>query len=161
MAAVEALDLSVFRANELLSLVWFGCEQRRAYVRLTLPAENVVALDAGSRIRVSWEAGVTVVSVTGDLDLVHAAHLTEVVLRAVGTSGAVLVDLGACSFLDSSGLSALLTGLRAAKTAGVRYGVASAPGGAPRALFDLAFGRRLFASSDDRAMGLVALRGVV
>lgn len=127
------------------------------HVRQALTFEDILP-NAGSRIRVSREAGVTVVTVYGEVDLTREAHLTKVLLRAVGASPAVLVDLDGCTFLDSSGLSALLSGVRAAKAAGVRFGVASAPGGAPRALFDLAFGHGLFASSDDRASGLAALR---
>ncbi len=52
---------------------------------------------------------VNVVSVMGDVDLATAPKLEERLLDATqDATGGVIVDLTACSFLDSSGLTALL-----------------------------------------------------
>ena len=113
-----------------------------------------------SRVDLAAEGEVTVVTVTGDLDLRSQAQTIEALVGAVGSADAVLVDLCPCPFVDSSGLAALLAGVREAKARGVRFAIASTPGGAPRALFDLTLGHGgFFVSSDDRAAGLAALRG--
>jgi anti-sigma B factor antagonist len=62
--------------------------------------------------------GSAVVSVTGDVDLVSAAHLREVMEDALGRSSALIVDVADMTFIDSSGLSALVHAHRHAADAG-------------------------------------------
>ena len=57
-------------------------------------------------VDVSRRAGVTIITVTGEVDIFAAPALVEA-LEAAGR-GPVVVDLSACSFFDSSGLHALL-----------------------------------------------------
>lgn len=55
------------------------------------------------------DSGTPVLSVTGDVDVATAPALERTLLEAAEIqSGEVIVDLTACSFLDSRGLAALL-----------------------------------------------------
>ena len=60
------------------------------------------------------EDGIYVLAVTSDFDYVHTPHLREK-LRAAISAGAlaVIFDLRASEFLDSSGLALFVEGLRA------------------------------------------------
>ena len=61
----------------------------------------------------------TVISCDGRLTMTTAARLREAVDAAIAGAGPrVVVDLAATSFVDSSGLGALVGGLRATRTAG-------------------------------------------
>jgi anti-sigma B factor antagonist len=62
--------------------------------------------------------GSAVVSVTGDVDLVSAPHLREVMEEALGRSPHLIVDVAEMTFIDSSGLSALVHAHRQAADAG-------------------------------------------
>lgn len=57
----------------------------------------------------SLDSGADLVSVMGEVDLVTAPDLERTLLGvAAGPADDVIVDLSACSFLDSRGLTALL-----------------------------------------------------
>ncbi len=64
---------------------------------------------------VSSEAvdGTCVVKVAGELDIETHEKLADCLVREA-ERGAVVVDLTACEFIDSSGIRALLLGIRAA-----------------------------------------------
>jgi len=62
--------------------------------------------------------GSAVVSVTGDVDLVSAARLREVLEDALRLSSHLVVDVADVTFIDSSGLSALVQTHRQAADAG-------------------------------------------
>ena len=62
--------------------------------------------------------GSAVVAVAGDVDLVSAAHLREVMEDALGRSCHLIVDVADMTFIDSSGLSALVHAHRQAADAG-------------------------------------------
>ncbi len=68
--------------------------------------------------RVDIVDGAAVVSVTGDVDLVSAPHLREVMEEALGRSSHLIVDVGGMTFIDSSGLSVLVHVHRQAADAG-------------------------------------------
>ena len=72
--------------------------------------------------------GVTVVSLVGELDTTTAVELTSV-LTALSHDGhaRVVVDASDLTFIDSSGLNALVTGARALAATGGRLVVAGAP----------------------------------
>lgn len=60
-----------------------------------------------------------VVRLTGRLDLLVAAEVRQALARAVADGRRrMVVDLGDVSFVDSSGLGALISGLKAARQAG-------------------------------------------
>lgn len=70
-------------------------------------------------IDVSTERGVAVVVPRGRLNMVAAKRLRETLTDIVGGgTNRVVVDLGETTFLDSSGLGALVSGLKAARQAG-------------------------------------------
>ena len=56
-------------------------------------------------LSVEQQDGATVVSVAGEIDMITAPKLRECLLAAQGD---VVVDLSAVSFLDSSGIAALI-----------------------------------------------------
>jgi anti-sigma B factor antagonist len=59
-----------------------------------------------------------VVSVTGDVDLTSSGHLREVLRDAISESDNVVVDFAGLTFIDSSGLSALVDAHRRARDGG-------------------------------------------
>ncbi len=119
--------------------------------------DNVIPLRSSTSVVRCTVGGVAVVSGTGDIDLSVQPALSVALLHAVASSEAVLFDLCACTFLDSTGLEALLVASRAARSRGVPMVVAAEPGGAPRALIELVVGQGLFESCDSREAGLAAL----
>lgn len=71
--------------------------------------------------------GTLVVRPTGRLDLIAAPELREVVAKSVADGVVkVVVDLSEVDFLDSSGLGALVTGLKATRQAGGNLRIAAA-----------------------------------
>ena len=63
--------------------------------------------------------GVAVVRLAGRLDLLSAADVKQRLLEAVDAGHArLVVDIGEVTFIDSSGLGALIGGLKAARLAG-------------------------------------------
>ena len=65
------------------------------------------------------EQGIAVVRGAGRLNMVSAGQLRELVAAAVaGGSSRIVVDLAAVDFIDSSGLGALVNGLKIARQAG-------------------------------------------
>lgn len=70
-------------------------------------------------IDVSTERDIAVVVPRGRLNMVAAKQLRETLAEVVaGGTNRVVVDLGETTFLDSSGLGALVSGLKAARQAG-------------------------------------------
>lgn len=63
--------------------------------------------------------GIGVVAPKGRLNMVSARQLKETLTELVGSgSTRVVVDLGETTFLDSSGLGAIIAGLKSARQAG-------------------------------------------
>ncbi|MFW6775068.1 STAS domain-containing protein [Nocardioides sp. CPCC 205120] len=70
-------------------------------------------------IDVSTENGIAVVVPRGRLNMVAARQLRETLTGVVGGgTNRVVVDLAETTFLDSSGLGALISGLKTARQAG-------------------------------------------
>ena len=65
-------------------------------------------------IEVHEEPSATVVTVGGELD-VHTAPSLQAALSALDSSGRIVVDLTAVSFLDSTGLSVFVNALAEAR----------------------------------------------
>lgn len=78
-----------------------------------------------------------VLSVTGDLDVVTVPEVLELVPTLVADAGALLVDLRAVSFLDSSGVRLLHRLARACAEAGTRLRVVAPPGSRSRQVLDI------------------------
>lgn len=77
----------------------------------------------------SGSEGIPTVVVRGDLDLVGGPELGEVLLAvaAAGEPTEIVVDLDAVTFLDSSGVSALVVAHRHLAGTGVRLWVTGGP----------------------------------
>jgi anti-anti-sigma factor len=87
----------------------------------------------------SAEDGVTRLAVAGDLDITAAEPLTEAVASALDDGARELViDLGPTTFVDSTGLSHLLTARRQADAAHASLRIVAPPGSEARVVIDLA-----------------------
>lgn len=65
------------------------------------------------------DGGATIISPLGRLDMVAANQLRTLVTDAVGRgSNRLVIDLGGTQFMDSSGLGALIAGLKTTRQAG-------------------------------------------
>ena len=80
--------------------------------------------------------GVAVLQVSGDVDLGDGSRLSREIAAAQADGVAVVVDLSPCTFLDSSGLSALIRAGRAAE-APHRFAVVCPDDGVVRRVFKL------------------------
>jgi anti-sigma B factor antagonist len=63
-------------------------------------------------------AAATIVEVAGEIDLASRDQFAAAIIEALGVATVVVVDLTDVRFIDSSGLSALVSGLNAARRAG-------------------------------------------
>ncbi len=73
------------------------------------------------------ENGATVIEATGRLDMVAAPQLKALVQSAIGDAKTpVVVELSQVQFMDSTGLGALISGLRATRQAGSDLRIAGA-----------------------------------
>jgi anti-sigma B factor antagonist len=81
-------------------------------------------------LRTDEGRGKVTVWVSGEIDMAGQQQLTEALCKAaaVAACGQVLVDLSQTSFIDSSGLAALIDGMRAAQQAGATYRVTGTAG---------------------------------
>jgi anti-anti-sigma factor len=83
------------------------------------------------------DGGISLFHLTGRIDITSANDLKRVLAEHVGEGNSrLVVDLESVSFVDSSGLSALVSGLRVARRAGGDLRLA-APGEQPRAVLGL------------------------
>lgn len=69
------------------------------------------------------EGGFVVVSVAGEVDLSWSSQLRRAILDALAAGSPVLVDLEAVSYIDSSGIAALVEGYQTARATGRRFGL--------------------------------------
>jgi anti-sigma B factor antagonist len=72
--------------------------------------------------RTEREDGAIQLGVDGELDLSTAPVLREQLLAAIGDNG-VWVDLGKCSFMDSTGLRVIIEAARQAAERNVQLGI--------------------------------------
>jgi anti-sigma B factor antagonist len=76
-------------------------------------------------LSVSLDRGTLCLSLSGDIDFANSASITRAMREAVvqGRPKLVLVDVAEVTFLDSSGLGALVAALRAATDCGAAFRV--------------------------------------
>ncbi len=75
----------------------------------------------------------TVITVAGDLDVLTAPRLRDQLVDVIDGGGRhILVDLTSCEFIDSSGLSALVTALKRVRSTGGDLGLVCPPGNVRR-----------------------------
>jgi anti-sigma B factor antagonist len=63
------------------------------------------------------------VRVRGEVDLSWSQQVRKAILAALGDAGKVGVELSEVSYIDSSGIAALVEGLQNAKTKGRKFGL--------------------------------------
>jgi anti-sigma B factor antagonist len=79
------------------------------------------------RIQTQDSSDATVVAVEGELDVASAARLVEEVGRSTDAADRIVVDLSGLSFMDSTGLRALLSASEIAEAAGCSFAVVKGP----------------------------------
>ncbi|MCF8482611.1 MAG: STAS domain-containing protein [Rhodospirillum sp.] len=77
---------------------------------------------------------VTVVAVTGEVDLQTSPKLREALIESLKANTALVVDLGAVDYIDSSGITSLLEALKLAKEKKVSFTLAKVSPGAMRVI---------------------------
>lgn len=106
-------------------------------------------MDFGLGVRRAGER--TVISVSGDLDVLTAPQLRDQLLDAIESGSRDLyVDLTDCEFVDSSGWSALVAGLKRLRSLDGDLGLIC-PQGNVRRLVEVVALDQLFALYDDPA----------
>jgi anti-sigma B factor antagonist len=95
---------------------------------LALALRKVRRSMARFEAKTSTAADGLVVALAGECDLSVREEVTSVLLAAVGSAPVVMVDLSALSFLDSSGVHALVAAYHAARDGQGRIYVVNAGG---------------------------------
>lgn len=100
--------------------------------------------------------GVTELKVHGEVDLGGGKDLQRALEAVVEGGGRVVVNLCGCTFLDSSGLSALIRTAREAPEPG-RFAVYCLPEGTVRQVFSLTRAHTVLDVHADRAAAIAAV----
>ena len=94
-----------------------------------------------------------VVAIGGEVDLSWSAEIRSAILNALGAENPVLVELSAVSYIDSSGIAALVEGYQTAKGKNLQFGLFSIS--APvQAVLELARLDQVFPIHDDLAAAM-------
>jgi anti-sigma B factor antagonist len=75
----------------------------------------------------NWVAGAACVAVAGEVDVETAPRMRDALVEAVADGEQVVVDLGSVTFMDSTGLAALVVAGRVAEARGVRLRLRAVP----------------------------------
>jgi anti-sigma B factor antagonist len=94
--------------------------------------------------------GVVLIRLSGEVDLSWSQQVRKAVLSALESGAAVGVDLSQVSYIDSSGIAALVEGFQGARARGSRFALV-AVSDAVRAVLELARLDRVFLIVADRA----------
>ncbi len=100
-------------------------------------------------------SGAVVVTVAGEVDMTTAPGLTKAFDGVAGSVRKVVVDLGGVTFLDSSGLNALVRGRRELAAADIELSVVAPPPGLARRVIGIAQLDSTLAPVDSLADALV------
>ena len=79
-------------------------------------------------VRTDRQGNMTIVALTGELDIASEADATAALIAAIGDGGVLVADLRELAFLDSTGVRVLLSAHLQAQERGVRFGVARRDG---------------------------------
>lgn len=89
---------------------------RRRGLPLYLCCEVAVVPVSDERFPLTWSGRTAVVSASGEVDIINAEGLRDVLLSALNAGAAALVvDMTSTTFLDSAGVSALVRATRRAE----------------------------------------------
>jgi anti-sigma B factor antagonist len=80
------------------------------------------------------EAGATIVSLTGDVDLQHSPEARKILLQCVEKKQPILVDLSGVGYIDSSGVASLVECLQNARKLGSTLALVAVSDSAKRVL---------------------------
>jgi anti-sigma B factor antagonist len=107
---------------------------------------------------IDHEAGVTIVRLTGPLDVSQSLELREILGEQIDGPGArVLVDLSEVPLIDSSGVGVVVGAHRRAEGAGARFALAGA-GATVARVFSMTRTDKLLSLHPTVADGVQALR---
>jgi len=79
-------------------------------------------------VSVEKRDGVSLLTVQGEVDLSTSPRLREALQEAIEDSKGLVVDLQACSYMDSSGIATLVEALQGAGKAKIRLALARVTG---------------------------------
>ena len=102
-------------------------------------------------------SNVTVVALTGDVDLQHSPDARKILLQCVEKKRPILVDLSGVGYIDSSGVASLVECLQSARKAGYKLALVSFSDRAKRVL-QLARLDRVFTVCETIEEGLEKVR---
>jgi len=102
-------------------------------------------------------SNVTVVALTGDVDLQHSPDARKILLQCVEKKRPILVDLSGVGYIDSSGVASLVECLQSARKAGYKLALVSVSDSAKRVL-QLARLDRVFTICETIEEGLEKVR---
>lgn len=103
------------------------------------------------------EAGVRLIAVSGELDIATSPQLQSHLDAAAADEGAVLADLSAVGFIDSTAVRSLWEGHNSITSQGRRFAIACTRGSAPRDIMNLTGLHALVEHYDDRISAIDAL----
>ncbi len=83
---------------------------------------------------ISEEGGVSVVALSGDVDLDSSPRVRSALLDCVATKSGVLVDMSGVSYIDSSGVASLVEAFQNARKTGKRFALVEVSDAAMRVL---------------------------
>ena len=95
-------------------------------------------LDQELIVSLAQERGVPVVTIAGELDAATAAQVDEPLREALGAGVGLVLDLLGCTFLDSTGLHALIDAESSVTSRGGQLSIACVPDGAVARTLDVA-----------------------
>jgi len=102
------------------------------------------------------EGGVGVVTLWGDVDLESSPRARTALLDCVSLKSAVLVDMSAVSYIDSSGVASLVEAFQSARKSSTAFGLVAVSESAMRVL-ELARLDKVFSIYASMAEGLEAV----
>lgn len=84
--------------------------------------------------RVTEQAGTSTVFLSGEIDLENSPQARKALLDVLARRQALVVDLGAVSYMDSSGIASLVEAYQRAKTANLGFTLAHVGSGVMKVL---------------------------
>jgi len=76
-------------------------------------------------ISIAQQPGLSVVAISGDVDLSTSPKVREALLDCIGIGKGVIVDLSAVSYIDSSGVASLVEAFQNAKSKAQGFALAA------------------------------------
>lgn len=109
----------------------------------------------GNDCKLRTESDWSVLDVRGEVDLSWSQEVRRAVLDVLSNAKSLVVDLSQVSYIDSSGIAALVEGFQMARARGVRFGLV-APSAEVTSVLELARLDRVFPIYPDLAAAQAA-----